>query len=103
MPAHYQMANNRKETKKLNRLSKQLQAGLQSAFSKFDEYQFAKYDRATEIKLRDVLFLVHPKAKDGVQQSIFDKIVDNTLQIPYTRETELSSCRRLADPEKDDG
>ena len=88
--AYYQMANQRTETKKLNRLSKQLQAGLQIAFNNFDEYQFAKYNRQTEIKLRDALFLVHPKAKDDVQQTIFNKIADDTLQTPYTWETELS-------------
>ena len=89
--AYYQLANNRQEIKKLNRLSKQLQAGLQNAFNKFDEYQFAKYNRDTEIKLRDALFLVHPRAKNEDQQLIFNKIVENKLQIPYTWETELSA------------
>ncbi|MDR1181998.1 MAG: TROVE domain-containing protein [Bacteroidales bacterium] len=89
--AYYQMANERKGTKKLNRLSKQLQIGLQNAFNKFDEYQFAKYNRDAEIKLRDALFLVHPKAKDEEQQLIFNKIVEDSLQTPYTWETELSA------------
>ncbi len=89
--AYYQLANQRKDTKKLNRLSKQLQVGLQNAFNRFDEYQYAKYNRDTEVKLRDVLFLVHPKAKDEVQQTLFDKIVNNELQTPYTWETELSA------------
>jgi TROVE domain. len=89
--AYYQLANERRETKKLNRLSKQLQAGLQNAFNRFDEYQFAKYNRDAEIKLRDALFLVHPKAKDEEQQFIFNKIVEDTLQTPYTWETELSA------------
>jgi len=89
--AYYQLANERKETKKLNRLSKQIQAGLQNAFNKFDEYQFAKYNRDTDIKFRDALFLVHPKAKNNEQQLIFNKIVENNLQTPYTWETELSA------------
>ncbi len=89
--AYYQLANERKDTKKLNRLSKQLQTGLQNAFNKFDEYQFAKYNRDAEIKLRDALFLVHPKAKDEAQQLVFNKIVEGTLQTPYTWETELSA------------
>ncbi|MDR1980991.1 MAG: TROVE domain-containing protein [Tannerellaceae bacterium] len=88
--AYYQLANGREKKKKLNRLSKQLQAGLQKAFNKFDEYQFAKYNRKGEIKLRDALFLVHPKAKDEAQQLLFDKIAGNSLQTPYTWETELS-------------
>ncbi|MCL2073294.1 MAG: TROVE domain-containing protein [Marinilabiliaceae bacterium] len=89
--AFYQLANDRKETKKLNRLSKQIQVGMQNAFNKFDEYQFAKYNRDTEIKFRDALFLVHPKAKSEEQQLIFNKIVENNLQTPYTWETELSA------------
>ena len=87
----YQIANERSGTKKLNRLSKQLQAGLQDTFNRFDEYQFAKYNRNTGIKLRDALFLVHPKSKDETQQKLFDKIVDNKLETPYTWETELSA------------
>ena len=78
--------------KKLGKLSHQIQAGLQRAFNKFDEYQFAKYDRdGLEVKLRDALFLVHPKAKDETQQALFDKIVNKTLETPYTWETELSA------------
>ncbi|WP_264542538.1 MULTISPECIES: TROVE domain-containing protein [Flavobacterium] len=88
--AYYQMANNRTETKKLNRLSKQIQKGLADSFNRFDEYQFAKYNRQGEVKLRDALFLVHPKAKDEAQQVIFNKIADNNLAVPYTWETELS-------------
>lgn len=89
--AYYQLANERKDIKKLNRLSKQLQAGLQNAFNRFDEYQFAKYNRDAEVKLRDALFLVHPKAKDEAQQVLFNKIVNDTLETPYTWETELSA------------
>jgi hypothetical protein len=88
--AYYQMANDRKGTKKLNRLSKQIQKGLAVSFNKFDEYQFAKYNRDGAVKLKDALFLVHPKAKDDAQQNLFNKIVADTLQTPYTWETELS-------------
>ncbi|MBR6197020.1 MAG: TROVE domain-containing protein [Bacteroidaceae bacterium] len=78
--------------KKLGKLSRQIQNGLQRAFNNFDEYQFAKYDRNNlEVKLRDALFLVHPKAKDEEQQRIFDKIVTHELETPYTWETELSA------------
>ncbi len=99
--ACYEMLNKRTGTKKLNRLSKQLQKGLQAAFNRFDEYQFAKYNRDGAIKLRDALFLVHPKAKDTVQQQLFDKIVNGTLQTPYTWETELSALGQVGfDSEK---
>lgn len=88
--AYYAIANERNEVKKLNKLSKQLQKGLADAFNKFDEYQFAKYNRAGAVTLKDALFLVHPKAKDAAQQVLFDKIAKDTLQVPYTWEVELS-------------
>lgn len=90
--ACYQMANQRKETKKLNRLSKQIQKGLAEAFNKFDEYQFSKYNRTgTDVKLRDALFLVHPKAKNEAQQVIFNKIAKDELATAQTWETTLSA------------
>lgn len=88
--ACYQLFNQRTETKKLNKLSKQIQRGLAESFNRFDEYQFAKYNRKTDIKLKDALFLIHPKAKDEDQQVIFDKIASDKLSTPYTWETELS-------------
>lgn len=93
--ACYGMLNERKGTKKLNRLSKQLQKGLSTAFNRFDEYQFAKYNRDGAIKMRDALFLVHPKAKDQLQQFLFNKIANNDLQTPYTWETELSALGQI--------
>lgn len=89
--AYYQLANKREKVKKLDKLSKQIQAGLQVVFNRFDEYQFAKYNRDAEVKLRDALFLLHPKAKDEAQQMLFNKIVEKTLETPYTWETELSA------------
>jgi 60 kDa SS-A/Ro ribonucleoprotein len=89
--AYYALANERKDLKKLNKLSKQLQKGLADAFNKFDEYQFAKYNRDAEVKLKDALFLVHPKAKDEAQQVLFNKIVKDELTAPYTWEVELSA------------
>ncbi|MBV8253363.1 MAG: TROVE domain-containing protein [Chitinophaga sp.] len=93
--AYYTMANERKETKKLHKLSKQVQKGLTTAFNRFDEYQFAKYDRKTAITLRDALFLVHPKAKDEAQQELFNKIAKQELATPYTWETQLSAAGQV--------
>lgn len=93
--AYYQLANNRTETKKLNKISKQIQKGLSLAFNRFDAYQFAKYNRDTEIKLRDALFLVHPKAVNEAQQAVFNKIAANELAVPYTWETELSALGQV--------
>jgi hypothetical protein len=89
--AYYQLANNRTGVKKLNKLSKQVQKGLAVAFNKFDEYQFAKYNRDAEVKLRDALFIVHPKAKDEAQQLLFNKIAKDELKVADTWETKLSA------------
>jgi len=89
--AYYQLANGRTGRKKLNKLAKQIQNGLADAFNRFDEYQFAKYNRAADIKLKDALFLVHPKAVNESQQALFDKIAKDVLEVPYTWETELSA------------
>ncbi len=87
----YQWRNPVHGFKKLGKLSRQIQNGLKEAFNRFDEYQFAKYDRDSEVKLKDALFLVHPKAKNEAQQAIFDKIVADSLETPYTWETQLSA------------
>ena len=88
----YQLRNHDcKSIKKLGKLSRQVQEGLKSAFNRFDEYQFAKYNRSNlEVKLKDALFLVHPKASSPEQQAIFDNIVSGELKTPYTWETQLS-------------
>lgn len=93
--AYYQMANGRTGVKKLNKLSKQVQKGLSESFNRFDEYQFAKYNRDADIKLRDALFIVHPKAKDEAQQAVFNRIAADELAVPYTWETELSALGQL--------
>lgn len=46
-------------------LSKQVKRGLAKAFSKFSEYQLAKYNRDKDITLKDVLFLCHSKPSDA--------------------------------------
>ena len=88
----YQLRNsNGNGTKKLHKLSRQVQEGLKDAFNRFDEYQFAKYNRSDlDVKLKDALFLVHPKADNPGQQEIFNKIASDSLQPPYTWETQLS-------------
>lgn len=71
-------------------LCNQVKKGLAKSFSNFDEYQFAKYDRDAAIKLRDVMFLSHPKAKDEKQEELFKKIASRTLATPDTWEVALS-------------
>ena len=72
-------------------ISHAVQKGLSLAFEKFDEYQFAKYNRKKEVKLRDILRLVHPKTDDKKQNTLYGKIVHNELKTPDTWEVALSS------------
>ena len=90
--AYYQLANKRTDTKKLGKLSKQIMKGVAYSFNKFDEYQFSKYDRKTQVTLKDALFLTHPKPKNEEQQALFNKIVEGTLEVPYTWEVELTKA-----------
>lgn len=73
-------------------LPNQLKKGLARAFTKFDRYQLAKYNRTDRaIKLRDVLFLCHPTPRDAEQAETWKMLVDGTLPSPDTWEVELSS------------
>jgi 60 kDa SS-A/Ro ribonucleoprotein len=71
-------------------LSKQMKLGLAQAFGRFNEYALAKYDREGAVKLRDVLFLTHPKPKDEEQAALFKRVADRTLVAPDTWEVALS-------------
>jgi 60 kDa SS-A/Ro ribonucleoprotein len=83
--AYYQLANNRQGMKKLSKLSKGIRKGVQNSFAKFDEYAFGKYNRKSDISFKDAIFLTHPRVTP-----IMEKIVDGTLETPYTWETQLS-------------
>ena len=72
-------------------LSAGTKRGLARAFTKFDAYQLAKYDRQAVVKLRDVLFLCHAKPKDAEQAAVWKKLVENTLEPPDTWEVALSA------------
>jgi hypothetical protein len=100
MLAFYQYINNRTGTKKLNRLSNQIKKGIKKVFEsgKFDEYQYSKYNRKTDIKLRDALFLSHPKPQDKAQKELFNKIADDNLDTAYTWETQMSEAGKKDSP-----
>jgi 60 kDa SS-A/Ro ribonucleoprotein len=71
-------------------LSKQMKLGLAQAFGKFSEYQLAKYDREGPVRLRDVLFLTHPKPVDEAQAALFKRVAERQLVTPDTWEVSLS-------------
>ena len=65
--------------------------GLAAAFRKFDAYQLAKYDRrGMAVKLRDVMFLVHPKPNDEEQAATWKALAEGALAAPDTWEVALS-------------
>lgn len=72
------------------KVSAQVKKGLAAAFLKFNEYQFAKYDREGAVRLRDALFLCHAKPETSEQEVLFKKIVDRKLETPDTWEVALS-------------
>ena len=72
-------------------LSAGVKRGLAKAFTKFDAYQLAKYNRESVVKLRDVLFLSHAKPKNAEQAAVWKKLVENTLEPPDTWEVALSA------------
>jgi hypothetical protein len=72
-------------------LSAQVKKGLAAAFTKFDEYALAKYNRANPVKLRDVLFLSHAKPLDEAQAAVWKRLVDGELATPDTWEVALSA------------
>ena len=65
--------------------------GLAVAFHNFNEYKLAKYDRDAEIKLRDVMFLCHPKPTNKYEEDLYKKVAERALAIPDTWEVALSA------------
>lgn len=85
--AVYWMGEN---TRKKSPLSAQVKKGLANAFLKFNEYQLAKYNRDTAVKLRDVLFLCHAKPADAEQEALWKRLINGELATPDTWEVEIS-------------
>ena len=71
-------------------IAAQMKKGLARAFTKFNAYSLAKYNRDSAIKLRDVLFMVKAKPMDAEQAALWKGLVDGTLLPPDTWEVNLS-------------
>lgn len=72
-------------------ISAQIKKGLAKAFTKFDAYSLAKWNKDGAIKLRDVLFLCHAKPKNKDQEMLWKQLIDGTLPTPDTWEVSLSA------------
>lgn len=68
-----------------------LKRGLANAFTKFDEYRLAKYAPRGAIRLRDVMFLVHPQPVDDAQAKLWKLLADDKLESADTWEVALSA------------
>lgn len=72
-------------------ISAQVKKGLARAFNKFDAHQLAKYNRDYAVKLRDVMFLTHPKPE--MNSIAFAQLANKELPTPDTWEVAISACR----------
>jgi len=73
------------------KLSAQVKKGLAQAFASFDEYNLQKYNRDGAIKLRDVMFMVHPRPDNDEQAAMWKRLASKELATPETWEVLLSS------------
>lgn len=74
-------------------LSAQVKKGLARAFGKFDEHQLSKYNRDNAIKLRDVLFLTHPKPKNVEQEHLWKKLIGGYCAKCFKRQDQHGKAR----------
>lgn len=73
-------------------IANQVKKGLADAFTKFNEYQLAKWDKnSAAVSLRDVMFLSHAKPLNPLQEALFKRVANQELVTPDTWETQLSS------------
>lgn len=86
----YQLNRNLKKPRAHSKIPMMIKNGVSGAFDKFDEYQFAKYNKKDVlVKLKDVVFLTHPDRKNP----LISKIVKDELEVPKTWEVVLSTWK----------
>ena len=79
-------------------LASQLKKGLSACFHKFSEYALAKNDKnSAAIRIRDVMFMVHPKPISEAEHELFRRIANDELTTPDTWETNLSAGKAKAE------
>ena len=93
--AYFVHSHDRADTKKLGKLPNALKNAVADSFHKFDEYQLAKYNKDGCVKLRDALFLTHPKPQDDREKDLFKKLIEDDLAEPYTWEVEFSKLGQI--------
>jgi hypothetical protein len=68
-----------------------VQRGIADVLATFDEYQLGKYKTTGD--LRNMFRLARPKPENELEQVRYQSIVDGTIPIPYTWETQLSKAQ----------
>ena len=75
-----------------------LKRAVANAVQNFDEYALAKYaGSGLALKMRDVLRITHPRPRDEKTAALFKKVLDGSLETPYTWETELTARGNTAE------
>ena len=97
---YWKAVGDERKTPGRSRLPAQLKKGLAAAFTKFDAYRLAKWNRLDRaVKLRDVLFLTHAKPKDEAQAALWKSLIANTLETPDTWEVAISAAPKETKPQ----
>lgn len=82
---------NKRKPREAVKLPAAFKRGLAMALGRFDAYALGKYKgERDEVKLRDVIRLVHPKPANPNQEALWKSVLDGTLPAPDTWEVALS-------------
>lgn len=71
----------------IKKIPNQLKKGIAKAFTKFSEYQLAKWNRDGKYKLVDIANLTHPMSTAAIS-----KLIKGELAVPNTWEVKISAC-----------
>lgn len=95
----YQFARNQ-SAPRTSRIPMLVKNGIREAFPKFDQYQLSKYNRDGEVKLRDALFLTHPKPQSDEQAAVWKSLIGGNLEPPLTWEVIISDWHNKFETKK---
>jgi hypothetical protein len=78
----------------IRKIPNALKKGIAESFSKFNSYQFRKYDKQSKEKItfKDVLCLCHPKPRTGEESSVYKQILEDALDPITTWEVDISAA-----------
>lgn len=72
-------------------LPNSIKQGLSDALLQFDEYQLAKYAQRGDVRLRDVIQIVHAKPDTEERSGWYRALLDETMKPAKTWEVEIST------------